>query len=56
MEDVDDPDEVARLTVHTCPQVLLRFGYGAATAEPTPRRSVKEMLLKEAPAGFSLKP
>jgi len=49
VEDIEDPEDLADLTVNILPQVIFRLGFGEQVNDPTPRRSVKQMLIKNPP-------
>lgn len=48
VEDLEDEERLPHIA-NVCPQVILRLGYGEFVDSPTPRRSVKEMLIKAPP-------
>lgn len=49
VDDIEDEREVAAHTQNVFPQTILRFGFGVPVKHPTPRRSVKSMIIKEPP-------
>ena len=49
VEDLTDPVEVEDAIRGIHPQVILRLGFGEPIDSPTPRNSLKSMLIKEPP-------